>query len=53
MLRQNLIRAENGACVTPCCKSRCSEMCQNCVKTLSVLAIGVSFRAKSRCPKLL
>jgi hypothetical protein len=27
-------------------------LCQNCVKTLSVLAVGVSFRAKSRCPKL-
>ena len=29
------------------------ELCQNCVKTLSVLVVGVSFRAKSRCPKLL
>jgi len=26
---------------------------QNCVKTLFVLVVGVSFRAKSRCPKLL
>jgi len=24
-------------------KSRCSELCQNCVKTLSVLTVGVSF----------
>jgi len=30
--------------------SRCPELCQNCVKTLSVFAVGVSFRAKSRCP---
>jgi len=28
-------------------------LCQNCVKTLSVFVVGVSFRAKSRCPKLL
>ncbi len=34
-------------------ESMCSELCQNCVKTLSVLVVGVSFRAKSRCPKLL
>jgi hypothetical protein len=29
------------------------SLCQNCVKTLSVLPVGVSYRAKSRCPKLL
>jgi len=34
-------------------ESRCAVLWQNCVKTLSVLGVGVSFRAKSRCPKLL
>ena len=36
-----------------CSKARPARLCQNCVKTLSVLAVRVSFRAKSRCPKLL
>jgi hypothetical protein len=28
----------------------CSPLCQNCVKTLSVLAVGVSSRAKADAP---
>jgi hypothetical protein len=34
-------------------KSTCPELCQTCVKTLSDFAIGVSFRAKSRCPQVI
>jgi hypothetical protein len=31
----------------------CSPLCENCAKTSSVLVVEASFRAKSRCSKLL
>jgi len=39
-----------GRCSVP--KKQVFRLCQNRVKTLSDLVVGVSFRAKSRFPKL-
>ncbi len=44
---------DDGLGGTGVANSMYSPLCHNCDKTLSVLAVGVSFRAKSRRPKLL
>ena len=41
------------ACDPAFAEKHATRLCQNCVKTLSVSIIEVSFWAKSRCPKLL
>lgn len=49
-------RCHGVSCCVPHLEGPCRcwiELCYNCVKTLSALFAGVSFRAKSRCPKLL
>jgi hypothetical protein len=42
-----------SGCLKSMCREQVLSLCQSCAKTQYVSVVEVSFRAKSRCPKLL